>query len=107
MNVGMVKMLVVWDERTQRVIDAQLIFDNTCNLKCRSCNTNYSSKWREEAVERRQPFGKNDQQIDMMDEQENSKFWTDLDNWSNDILRLEIMGGESFYMKQFREFVKY
>ena len=31
----------------------------------------------------------------MMDEQQ-SKFWTDLDNWSNDILRLEIMGGELF-----------
>ena len=96
---------IIWDERPTRVIDAQLIFDNTCNLKCRSCNTNYSSKWREEAVERGVPFWENDHPIDMMDEQQ-SKFWTDLDNWSNDILRLEIMGGEPFYMKQFREFAK-
>jgi len=37
---------------------------------------------------------------------EKSKFWTEIDNWTNDILRLEIMGGEPFYMKQFREFAR-
>jgi sulfatase maturation enzyme AslB (radical SAM superfamily) len=41
----------------------------------------------------------------MMD-QERSKFWTDMDNWTKDILRLEIMGGEPFYMKQFRDFAQ-
>jgi len=95
----------VWEQEPSKVIDAQLIFDNTCNLKCRSCNTNYSSKWREEAVDRGVPFWENDAPINMMDE-ERSKFWTELDNWTNDILRLEIMGGEPFYMKQFREFAR-
>ena len=96
---------IMWDEEPNKVIDAQIIFDNTCNLKCRSCNTNYSSKWREEAIDRQVPFWEVNSEIDMMDE-ENSKFWTDMRNWTNDILRLEIMGGEPFYMKQFREFAK-
>ena len=95
----------MWDEEPNKVIAAQIIFDNTCNLKCRSCNTNYSSKWREEAIDRQVPFWEVNSEIDMMDE-ENSKFWTDMRNWTNDILRLEIMGGEPFYMKQFREFAK-
>ena len=95
----------VWEQEPTKVIDAQLIFDNTCNLKCRSCNTNYSSKWREEAVDRGVPFWENNAPINMMDE-DRSKFWTELDNWTNDILRLEIMGGEPFYMKQFREFAR-
>ncbi len=96
---------IIWDQVPERVVDAQLIFDNTCNLKCRSCNTNYSSKWREEAIDRGVPFWENEHPVDMMDEKL-STFWTDLDNWTNDILRLEIMGGEPFYMKQFREFAK-
>ena len=96
---------IKWDEVPTTVVDAQLIFDNTCNLKCRSCNTNYSSKWREEAVERGVPFWEITSPILMMD-QERSKFWTDMDNWTKDILRLEIMGGEPFYMKQFRDFAQ-
>jgi organic radical activating enzyme len=95
----------VWDQEPTKVIDAQLIFDNTCNLKCRSCNTNYSSKWREEAIDRGVPFWEPSDEVDMMDP-EKSKFWTEIDNWTNDILRLEIMGGEPFYMKQFREFAR-
>ena len=96
---------IMWDEEPNKVIDAQLIFDNTCNLKCRSCNTNYSSKWREEAIDRNVPFWEIETEIDMMDE-DRSKFWTDIKNWTGDILRLEIMGGEPFYMKQFRNFAK-
>ena len=96
---------IKWDEVPTPVVAAPLIFDNTCNLKCRSCNTNYSSKWREEAEERGVPFWEITSPILMMD-QERSKFWTDMDNWTKDILRLEIMGGEPFYMKQFRDFAQ-
>lgn len=94
---------IMWDQEPEKVVDAQLIFDNTCNLKCRSCNTNYSSKWREEAIDRQVPFWEVDSEIDMMDEQR-SKFWTTMDEWTEGILRLEIMGGEPFYMKQFKNF---
>lgn len=98
------KDAIVWDEEPERLIDAQLIFDNTCNLKCRSCNTNYSSKWREEAVDRNIPFWETTAKIHMND-MENSAFWKTMDEWTADVLRLEIMGGEPFYMKEFKRFV--
>lgn len=96
----------VWMEEPKRIIDAQLIFDNTCNLKCRSCNTNYSSKWREETLDRKIPFWKTTAKVDMMNPTD-SKFWKDIHIWTKDLRRLEIMGGEPFYMKQFKEFVDY
>ena len=34
--------------------DLQIILSTTCNLKCRTCNPNYSSKWVKEAEARRQ-----------------------------------------------------
>jgi len=95
-----------WQEEPTRIIDVQLIFDNTCNLKCRSCNANYSSKWREEAVDRNIPFWETTAKIDMND-MERSSFWKTMDEWTHDVMRLEIMGGEPFYMKEFKKFVDY
>ena len=36
--------------------DYQLILGNACNLKCRTCNANYSSKWRKESIDRNIEF---------------------------------------------------
>ena len=93
-----------WIGTPSEVWDLQLIFDNTCNLKCRSCNANYSSKWVEEAKERHVPYWESQTKVPMND-MENSKFWTDMDNWLPNIKRLEIMGGEPFYMKEFKRFI--
>lgn len=98
---------IAWSEEGTefvKLLDMQLIFDNTCNLKCRSCNANYSSKWVAEANDRKVPYWKTESEIDMMD-MENSKFWTEFDIWTKDLQRLEIMGGEPFYVKEFRNFV--
>jgi organic radical activating enzyme len=98
---------IAWSEEGTefvKLLDMQLIFDNTCNLKCRSCNANYSSKWVEEANDRKIPYWKTESAVDMMDT-ENSKFWTEFDIWTKDLQRLEIMGGEPFYVKEFRNFV--
>lgn len=98
---------IAWSEEGTeyvKLLDMQLIFDNTCNLKCRSCNANYSSKWVEEANDRKVPYWKTESDIDMMD-MENSKFWTEFDIWTKDLQRLEIMGGEPFYVKEFKNFV--
>ena len=93
-------------EEDIKLIDIQLIFGNTCNLKCRSCNPNYSSKWVEEAVDRNfaEQFGIDSDVIDMNDPV-NSKFWTEFDNWTTHLGRIEIMGGEPFYVKEFRNFI--
>tara|TARA_Y100000389_G_scaffold191678_1_gene218231 strand:+ start:2900 stop:4321 length:1422 start_codon:yes stop_codon:yes gene_type:complete len=90
----------------ERLMDVQLIFDNTCNLKCRSCNTNYSSKWREESIDRNIPFWETTAEINMNDI-ERSAFWKTMDDWTKDVMRMEIMGGEPFYMKEFKQFVDY
>lgn len=97
---------IAWVEEPLGIYDVQLIFDNTCNLKCRSCNANYSSKWKEEADDRNIPYWETTAKIDMND-MEHSTFWSDMDNWTKDILRLEIMGGEPFYMKEFKKFVDF
>lgn len=84
--------------------DFQLIFNNVCNIKCRMCNPQYSTKWVQEAEERGLPYRQNTIEVDMMDK-ENSQFWKRIDEWIPHIKRLEIMGGEPFYVPEFREFV--
>mgnify|MGYP003950747805 FL=1 len=93
-----------WTMTPNKVMDMQLIFDNTCNLKCRSCNANYSSKWLEEAKDRHVPYWETSAKVPMNDVN-HSKFWTHMDEWLPDVRRLEIMGGEPFYMKEFKRFV--
>ena len=83
--------------------DLQIILSTTCNLKCRTCNPNYSSKWVKEAEERKMPYIKESVNVEM-DDIENSKFWTELDDWLPHAKYLEVMGGEPFYMKEFKVF---
>lgn len=101
--------VISWSEEGEdndnvRLLDLQLIFDNTCNLKCRSCNANYSSKWVEEANDRKIPYWKTNAKVDMNDINK-SKFWTEFEEWSRNLQRLEIMGGEPFYVKEFKRFI--
>jgi|TARA_B100000085_G_scaffold274183_1_gene290544 uncharacterized Fe-S cluster-containing radical SAM superfamily protein len=84
--------------------DIQLTLSNTCNLKCRSCNPHNSSKWVKEARDRGLPYNEEVVDVPLLDF-ENSKFWTTMDEWLPSITQLEVMGGEPFYMKEFRKFV--
>ncbi len=84
--------------------DIQLTLSNTCNLKCRSCNPHNSSKWVKEAKDRGMPYNEEVVDIPLLDF-ESSKFWTTMDEWLPAITQLEVMGGEPFYMKEFRKFV--
>ena len=84
--------------------DIQLTLSNTCNLKCRSCNPHNSSKWVKEAKDRGLPYNEEIVDVPLLDF-ENSKFWTTMDEWLPSITQLEVMGGEPFYMKEFRKFV--
>ena len=93
-----------YDAEPDMPADLQLTLSNTCNLKCRSCNPHNSSKWVKEAEDRGMPYVKETVEIDQLDF-ENSKFWTDMDNWLPHVTQLEIMGGEPFYMKEFSVFV--
>lgn len=84
--------------------DLQITLSNTCNLKCRSCNPHNSSKWVKEAEDRGMPYMQESVQVNMLD-LENSKFWTNIDDWIPHVQYLEMMGGEPFYMKEFKQFV--
>jgi organic radical activating enzyme len=84
--------------------DYQLILGNACNLKCRTCNANYSSKWRKESIDRNIEFWEPPSKIDLHD-LEQSKFWLDIEDWLPHVRVLEIMGGEPFYMKEFRKLI--
>ena len=91
-----------YDEEPDLPEDFQLILSNTCNLKCRSCNPNYSSKWVKEAKDRKLPYIEETVKIGMNDSA--SKFWTEMDSWLPNIRFLEVMGGDPLYMKEFRVF---
>ncbi len=93
-----------WDNEPDMPEDFQLILSTTCNLKCRSCNPGYSSKWVKEADERGLPYVKESVNVSL-DDMQNSRFWTEINDWLPHIKYLEVMGGEPLYMKEFRQFV--
>lgn len=95
---------IKWVEEPDMPEDLQIVFSNTCNLKCRSCNANYSSKWVKESKARNIPVWESPAVIDMND-MANSKFWTEMDDWIQHVRYLEVPGGEPFYMKEFKIFI--
>lgn len=84
--------------------DLQLNIGNICNLKCRTCGPMYSSKWNTEWNDRVNDYDHRSLSVDI-NNPVTSKLWTELDNWSSTIQRLEIMGGEPLYSKDFRRLI--
>lgn len=81
----------------------QMILSNTCNLKCRSCATSHSSLW--EAEQSKFP-SVNIYKTEFTKGQSgrtDGLLWTDRLNWYKPLRRLEIVGGEPFYSKQWRQ----
>ena len=99
------KVYIDFDKEPEQPMDLQIAIGNICNLKCRTCTAVYSSKWVKESVDRGIKIWKPEVKTDLHDFQ-NSKFWEDIDNWSQNIKRLEIMGGEPFYMKEFKRLIE-
>lgn len=80
------------------VSELQLIINNSCNLKCRSCTPSHSTQWQQEIkiltgkTAYPMPHGQSGD--------ENGKLWTERFEWYKGLRRLEIVGGEPFYVKQ-------
>lgn len=80
------------------VSELQLIISNSCNLKCRSCTPSHSTQWQQEFkimtgdIGYKMPHGQsvNDTSI----------LYEDRFNWYKNLTRLEVVGGEPFYVKQ-------
>ena len=85
--------------------DYQLILGNACNLKCRTCNANYSSKWRKESIDREHSILGTTLEDRLTRLRTILQFWLDIEDWLPHVRVLEIMGGEPFYMKEFRKLI--
>ena len=82
--------------------DYQIILNNSCNLKCRSCSPSHSTSWlkeinnipAEDVVKIGvQHFGLKHGQPGHLD----SEFLNSIDDWLPHVRRIEIVGGEPFY----------
>ena len=90
-----------YDEEPGLPVEYQMILSNACNLKCRSCTPSHSNLWQ---AEYKALFG--DTGYKMPHDQpghKDSVLWKDRAEWMQYVERLEIVGGEPFYIKQWQE----
>lgn len=82
--------------------DYQIILNNSCNLKCRSCSPSHSTSWLKEVNDIPESewekfgiryFGLKHGQPG----HQTSEFIESMDTWLPHVRRLEIVGGEPFY----------
>ena len=85
-------------------IDFQVILTNACNLKCRSCGSSHSTEWYKEL--KTMPLedirGINNSLYRLPHGQaghKKSEFITSMEEWLPYAKRIEIVGGEPFYTK--------
>jgi MoaA/NifB/PqqE/SkfB family radical SAM enzyme len=89
-------------------IDYQVIISNACNLKCRSCGTSHSTQWQKEINNLPENVpGKNDyvHKFNLPHGQSggnDSVFIKNLEQWGSKVKRLEIVGGEPFYIEKWK-----
>lgn len=81
--------------------DIQLGVGNICNLKCRTCSPFCSTKWIKEYKDSTGQDSATFNNLTKNKQTIGSKFWEDFEEWSQTVGRLEIMGGEPFFMKEF------
>ena len=85
-------------QEPDHVIELQLIINNSCNLKCRSCTPSHSTQWQLElkaitgSTGYAMPHGQS--------ANETGKLWINRKDWYRHLKRLEVVGGEPFYVKQ-------
>lgn len=97
-NTSIRKELIAWEEEPVNASELQLIINNSCNLKCRSCTPSHSTQWQNEIkiltgdTGYPMPLGQSGDEL--------GKLWVNRHEWYKGLTRLEIVGGEPFYVKQ-------
>lgn len=101
--------IVNFNEEPEYCSEFQLIINNSCNLKCRSCTPSHSTQWQAEIKALTGDTGYNMPFKQSGDEL--GKLWTERFTWYKTLRRLEVVGGEPFYVKQwhtiFNELIEY
>ena len=93
--------VIDYDREPGLPTEYQMILSNACNLKCRSCTPSHSSLWQAEHkvvwgwTGYKMPHGQGSDQ--------SSVLWKDRDEWLSYVKRLEIVGGEPFYISKWRQ----
>ena len=89
------------DEEPTTPFDYQLIISNSCNLKCRSCTPSHSSQWQLEHekyhIDNGYPMPHGQAGT------EESVLWKDRFEWYKTVKRIEVVGGEPMYIKQWHK----
>lgn len=89
---------------TPRIVE--IYFDNVCNMSCIYCWDGFSSKIQQENIK----FGRFSQDGVIIDNRAiktnnivglTEKFWEWMEQFSSEILRFHVLGGEPFYQRQF------
>jgi sulfatase maturation enzyme AslB (radical SAM superfamily) len=89
---------VNWEEEPEFPQEYQMIINNSCNLKCRSCSPSHSTQWQNENVKFEGESG-----FDMPFKQAGDKqgeLWKTRHEWYPHLRHLEVVGGEPMYIKQ-------
>jgi len=82
-------------------VEYQMILSNACNLKCRSCTPSHSNLWQ---AEHKIIFGNTGYKMPHNQSgHHDSVLWNTRHEWMQYAERLEIVGGEPFYIKQWPE----
>lgn len=91
---------VDYDTEPELPVEYQMILSNACNLKCRSCTPSHSSLWQ---AEHKIIWGNTGYEMVHGQSGENkSVLWETRDEWMSYVKRLEIVGGEPFYINRWQ-----
>lgn len=81
-------------------IEYQMIISNACNLKCRSCTPSHSSSWQ---AEHKIIWGNTGYQMPHgQPSDQTSVLWQNRSDWMQHVQRLEVVGGEPFYISKWQ-----
>jgi MoaA/NifB/PqqE/SkfB family radical SAM enzyme len=91
---------VDFDQEPEFPVEYQMIISNACNLKCRSCTPSHSNSWQ---AEYKVLWGNTGYQMSHgQPSDQTSVLWQDRSEWMQHIQRLEVVGGEPFYISKWQ-----
>jgi len=101
-----------YDTHPEYPIEYEVILSNSCNLKCRSCNSILSTQWLKE----QKKFTKDELEIldmppiDLSNIQvgyKDSKYMTDISEWAPHVRKIQTLGGEPLYGDTWKYVIDY